>query len=96
MRIRAAIAGVFLAAATIGGGAVAVAQEGAPNLPSAAGQREPPASISGRVVDVDQKAGRLVIESSDGQRREFKMSPHELANTKVGDQVEATRVSPLK
>jgi hypothetical protein len=84
MRIRVAIAALCFA----GAGGIAVAQTASPQT-----QTQPPASMSGRVVEVDQKSGRLVIQTSNGQRREFRMSPGELANTKVGDEVEATRVN---
>jgi len=92
--MRRAILATSFVSSVIGAAGVARAQTAAPSLPPGVTESQPAATMSGRVVEVDQKSGRLVIQSNDGQRRELRMSPSQLANTKVGDEVEATRVSP--
>lgn len=94
MTRRGAVVAAMFVSSVIGAAGVARAQSAAPTLPPGVTQGQPPSTMSGRVVEVDQKSGRLVIQSSDGQRREFQMNPSQVANTKVGDEVEATRVSP--
>jgi hypothetical protein len=48
-----------------------------------------PQKVEGKVVRVDQAAGRVAVVESDGKTHEFQASKETLQDLKVGDQIEA-------